>query len=75
LAFSWRPFFGDSRCRTRILVSLDNLEGRNGHQGRKLMQAALIYGAGDVRVENVSDPTLHEPMSAEMNTYPTSNNP
>lgn len=28
------------------------------------MKATLIYGAGDVRVENVPDPTLHEPTDA-----------
>jgi threonine dehydrogenase-like Zn-dependent dehydrogenase len=28
------------------------------------MRATLIYGAGDVRVENVPDPTLHEPTDA-----------
>src|SRR6266540_3956038 len=30
------------------------------HNGRKLMRAALMYGAGDVRVENVPDPKLRE---------------
>jgi hypothetical protein len=30
----------------------------------KLMRATLIYGAGDIRVENVPDPVLREPTDA-----------
>jgi len=34
------------------------------HNGRKLMRATLMYGAGDVRVEHVPDPKLREATDA-----------
>lgn len=33
-------------------------------QGEALVRATLMYGAGDVRVENVPDPVLREPADA-----------
>jgi threonine dehydrogenase-like Zn-dependent dehydrogenase len=33
-------------------------------KGKSLVRATLIYGAGDVRVENVPDPALQEPTDA-----------
>src|SRR3954447_14328212 len=47
-----RPSSGSRRLRT------------SNTKGRCEMRATIMYGAGDVRVENVPDPSLVEPTDA-----------
>src|SRR5258708_31770282 len=48
---------------SRALITLEpSLNHRNGRH--QLMRATLMYSAGDVRVENVPDPTIKQPTDA-----------